>query len=193
VRLGGIDVLAVRLSFTGDLAWELHAPNTTLGELWDLLYASGEPYGIGSFGSFALNSLRLEKGYRGGAELTNDVTPIDTGLARLVKLDKDFIGKAAITEQIRVGSAYRLVLLELMATDHDALGGEPVLKGDRVVVSVSSAAYGYFVCKNLALAYLNLAKLGGSIPLSVMILGERHPAVILDEVPFDPRNERLRS
>jgi dimethylglycine dehydrogenase len=191
--LGEIEVLAVRLSFTGDLAWELHAPNAALGALWDLLYTAGEQYGVQPFGSFALNALRLEKGYRGGTELTNDATPIDAGLARFVKLGKDFIGKPAIEAQIRAGAAYQLVLLELMAADLDALGGEPILQDDQVVGSVSSAAYGHFVRKNLALAYLNSAKLAGSRPLSVMILGERYPAVILDEAPFDPNNERPRS
>jgi len=193
VMLGGTEVLAVRLSFTGDLAWELHAPNSTLGALWDLLYDAGEENGVRPFGSFALNSLRLEKGYRGGSELTNDATPIDAGLARLVKLDKEFVGKPAILAQIQSGPAYRLVLLELIAADLDVLGGEPILESNRVVGSVSSGAYGHFVRKNLALAYLNLAKFTGSGRLSVTILGERYPAAILDEVPFDPRNERLRS
>jgi dimethylglycine dehydrogenase len=191
--LGGTEVLAVRLSFTGDLAWELHAPNGTLGALWDLLYDVGKEYGVRPFGSFALNSLRLEKGYRGGSELTNDATPIDAGLARFVKLDKEFVGKPAILAQIQSGPVYRLVLLELIAADLDVLGGEPVLESDRVVGSVSSGGYGHFVRKNLALAYLNLAKFTSSGGLSVTILGERYRAVILEEVPFDPHNERLRS
>jgi len=193
LSLSGIEVLAVRLSFTGDLAWELHAPNASLGELWELLYAAGEIDGVRAFGSFALNSLRLEKGYRGGAELTNDATPIDAGLARLVKLDKEFVGKSAIEAQIAAGTVYRLVLLELPSAEIDALGGEPVMQGDRVVGSVSSAAYGHFVRKPLAFAYLNVAKLRGSGALSVVTLGERNSATILDEAPLDPKNERPRS
>ena len=96
ITIDGIETLALRLSFTGDLAWELNCDNAELARLWDRLWSTGQEFGIRAFGSFALNSLRMEKGYRGGHELANDATPLDAGLERFVKLDKDFIGKAAL-------------------------------------------------------------------------------------------------
>ena len=190
IAVGGIACLALRLSFTGSLAWELHCANHEAGALWDALWAAGEIHGIRAFGSYALNSLRLEKGYRGGHELSSDATPLDAGLARFVKMDKDFVGRDALA----AGRAdLRLELLEIDAADHDAAGGEAVLSDGRRIGSVSSGAYGHHVGKSLALAYLKADRLTAGAPLEVLILGQPRPAKILPAPPFDPGNERLRA
>ena len=96
IDVAGIPCCALRLSFTGELAFELYAPNAQLGELWDAFWAAGEAHGIGAFGSKALDSLRLEKFYRGGHELSNDASHKDVDQMRFARLDKEFVGKDAM-------------------------------------------------------------------------------------------------
>ena len=96
IEVGGVPCRALRLSFTGELAWELHASNERLGDLWDALWAAGQAHGIGAFGSKALDCLRLEKFYRGGGELANDASHADVDQMRFASMDKEFVGKAAM-------------------------------------------------------------------------------------------------
>lgn len=186
-------VLAIRLSFTGDLAWELHALNTDLEGLWDRLWKAGLTYDMRAFGSFALNSLRIEKGYRGGHELANDATPLDAGLDRLVKLEKDFVGKPALLRQLQHGADFKLLLLSVDAGELDPLGGEAVLIDGEPIGSICSAGYGHAVQKNLAFCYVSADRDIDSKPLSVSILGELYPATLLHAPPLDPDNSRLKA
>lgn len=193
VSIGGVDCLALRMSFTGSLAWELHCDHAKLGDLWDALWAAGGPHGMRAFGSWAVDSLRLEKAYRGGQELGSDATPIDAGLRRLVKMDKDFVGKDAIAQQLENGPLHRLELLEIDVGDHDAHGGEAVLSENELVGSVTSGRYGFHVGKSLAMAYLKTESYNDGAPLTVTILGERRAARVLPRPPYDPENAALRA
>ena len=193
MKIGGVDCLALRVSFTGSLAFELHCDNSKLGDLWDALWAVGEPHGMRAFGSWAIDSLRLEKAYRGGQELGNDATPVDAGLQRLVKMDKDFIGKEAIAKQLDSDSTYRLELLEVDVEDHDAHGGEAVLSNGKLVGSVTSGRYAFHVGKSLAMAYLKTASYADGSPLAIIILGKEYPARVLSQPPYDPQNVVLRA
>ena len=193
ILVGDIEVLALRLSFTGDLAWELHTDNTRLGALWERLWHAGQDYDIRAFGSFALNSLRMEKGYRGGHELANDATPLDAGLERLVKLDKTFLGKVAIEAQKQRGPDFQLALLALANDEIDPLGGEAVLADGEPIGSVCSAGFGHHVGLNLIFAYVPYSRKLDECELQVSILGERYAATVLAEPPCDPENHRVKA
>ncbi len=178
----------LRFSFTGELAFELHAAQQDLGRLWGCLWEAGQAQGIAAFGSKALNALRLEKGYRGWHELSDDVSPLEVEQMRFVKSDRDFLGRAALLSH-RGGS--RIALIALKDTETDCLGGEAVFHGESVVVSISSAAYGYWVGRSLAFAFLRPDVLPDA-ELEISLFGRRVAAEILPKPPHDPENLRLR-
>ena len=190
INVGGVPCRALRLSFTGELAWELHAPNGRLGELWDVLWTAGEAYGIGAFGSKALDSLRLEKFYRGGHELANDASHKDVDQMRFARLDKDFIGRAAMLAREPRST---IALLQLEGEETDCLIGEAVLIGEKVVGSVTSAAYGHTIGKSLAIAFLRKEARQPGAKLEISLLGQRIAAKVCEFPPYDPDNARLRA
>ena len=193
ITVGGLEVLALRLSFTGELAWELHISNANLAALWQQLWRAGQSFDIRAFGSFALNSLRMEKGYRGGHELANDATPLDAGLVRLVKFDKSFVGKLALERKIHGDAVFQLALLALADNDIDLLGGEAVYANGEPAGSVCSAGYGHYENRNLLFTYLPGELDLDTCEFQVLVLGELYEAVVLREAPYDPGNHRLRA
>ena len=192
LKVADIPVIALRLSFTGELAWELHASNSRLAELWDRVWQSGRSHGIVAFGSKALEMMRMEKAYRGGHELANDASPVHVGQMRFVKLDKPFVGRDAVKARAEAGEASSLAYLQVDAGDSDALGGEPVYLGDRLVGSVSSGGYGPVTGKSLAFAFVAPEAARPGTRLSVMIFGELRPAEALSDPVLDPDNHRLK-
>ena len=196
ITLAGIDVLALRVSFTGDLGWELHCAAKDQVALYTALVETGREMGIGPVGSRALMSLRLEKGYGSwGREYSPEYWPQEVGLARLLKMDKDFLNKPAVVETLSNAPRETLVLLHLDAGDTeasgaDATGGEPIFVGDKGVGRVTSGAYGYSVGMSLALGYVK--DVGPGDRVDVMVLGRAHKAIILDAPPFDADGVRLR-
>lgn len=192
IEVAGIPVTALRLSFTGELAWELHAPNERLGDLWDVLWSAGQAFGIGAFGSKALDSLRLEKFYRGGHELANDASPVHVDLMRFVKTDKDFVGREAVVKRAKIGETSAIALLALEDEETECLIGEAVFKEDKLVGSVTSAAFGYSVGKSLAIAFLKEDAHHPGTALEVALLGKRTRAIVLQNAPYDPTNRNLR-
>ncbi len=189
ISIAGVPVMAMRLSFSGELAYELHAPNAQLEELWDALWVAGQTHGIAAFGSKALDSLRLEKFYRGGHELANDAGHADVAQERFAATDKEFVGREAMLAR---RPARKIALLALDG-DTEALIGEAVFDGDHLVGSVTSAAYGHTVGMSLAIAFLDEAARSPGQALTVSILGERVPATVLPDAPWDPKNERLKA
>ena len=196
IELGGIRVLALRVSFTGDLGWELHCDVADQLRLWDVLVAAGAEVGAGPVGSRALMSLRIEKGYGSWSrEYSPEYWPQEVGLERLCKMDKDFLNKAAVAETLGKPARERLVMLaldaaETEASNADATGGEPIFKDGQGIGRVTSGAYGYSVGMSLALGYVKDAVPGDAV--EVMVLGQPHAARILDAPPFDPEGRRLR-
>ena len=192
ISVAGRSVRALRVNYAGELGWELHPPMEHVEELYDAIREAGEAFGIANFGLYALNSLRIEKAYRGwGAELTNEVTMIDADMGRFIKFDKeDFTGKEATLKQ--QDRTMQLVYFEVDATDSDVRGGEPIFDGDTCVGVTTSGGYGHFVQKSLGFGYVApvLAKPGTQ--LGVDLLGERRQARVLKEPAYDPANERLR-
>ena len=192
ITLAGVPVRALRVNYVGELGWELHAPMAELARLYDAIWASGEAHGIADFGGHAVNSLRLEKGYRGfGAELTNEITLIEADCARFYAVGKgDFNGRAA-TEAIREnGIGTKLVYGQVAATDCDIYGGEPVMRGGRVVGVCTSGGFGHATGKSLAFAYIEPED---PEELEVVILGERRAFTLTDRPAWDPANARQKA
>jgi dimethylglycine dehydrogenase len=194
--VGMAPVLALRVSYVGELGFELHHPIEYQRHLYDLLFDAGEDLGLVDFGYRALESLRLEKGYRlWGADISADYTPLEAGLERFVAFDKgDFIGRQALLRQREAGGPrIRLSCLTVEVEDADAHGGEPVYADDRPVSYVVAGGYGHTVGESIALAYLPRGLAMGGTELQVEILGRRCPARLAEMPLYDPAGERLRS
>lgn len=191
IDLGTTSAWVARISYTGELGYEIYAPLDHQRRLLTDLLAAGEGLGVRLFGSRALNALRLEKGF--GAwlrEFAPSYGPAESGLARFIADKPGYIGRDAFLASRDVPPARRLVLLEMDATDADAWRDEPVDAGDRTVGFVTSGGYGHTIGRSLALAYVD----GGFLDadLTVEILGDRRPARVLTEPPVDPSGSRMR-
>lgn len=197
IEVIGLQVLALRVSFTGDLGWELHCKTEDQAELYAALLTVGKEFGAGPVGSRALMSLRLEKGYGSWSrEYSPEYWPHEVALDRLCKMDKDFLNKEAAMKVLEGTPREQMVILHLneadvLASNADATGGEPIFKDGVGIGRVTSGAYGYTVGKSLALGFVKGAAAGDEV--DVMVLGRPHKATILSEPPFDPAGQRLRA
>ncbi|HEX9770102.1 MAG TPA: FAD-dependent oxidoreductase [Kiloniellales bacterium] len=195
IAVAGVPLRALRVSYAGELGWELHTPMAELAKVYDALMAAGQAHGIANFGAYALNSLRLEKAYKGwGAELTNEITMIEADMERFVRMDKgDFVGREALARRKAAGIALKCVYLRVDDGDADPRGNEPVYDGERIVGVSTSGGYGHAVGQTLAFAYVEprLAAPGSRVALG--ILGERRGAEVLAEPAYDPANAHLRA
>jgi dimethylglycine dehydrogenase len=195
ISVAGIDdVRALRVSYVGELGWELHAPMESLPTLFDALMAEGKKHGIALFGTYAMNSLRMEKAYRGwGSELTAEVTMIEADMERFVRLEKDvFLGKAGTLKSKQEGPRIQLVYCEVDADDVDVGGNDPVLDGDKVIGVTTSGGYGHATGKSLAFAYVKPAFASVGSEFHIEILGDKRTAKVIDQPIYDPENARLR-
>lgn len=188
ISVADIPVRALRVSYVGELGWELHHDLANQRALYETIAEAGHPLELGYFGAYAMNALRLEKGYRAwGLDLSTERTPIEAGLERFVRTEgRDFQGRKALAKTPELS----LVLLELGEEGHDPFGLHPVFAGTEVVGLTTSGAYGHRVGKRLALAYVKPSALKEG--LSVEIIGTRGPARVLPEAPYDPDNRKLR-
>ena len=195
IAVAGMPTRAIRVSYAGELGWELHHPMARMEALYDALMMAGEEFGVANFGAYALNSLRIEKGYRGwGAELTNELTMIEADMERFVKLDKDdFVGREALVRRKEEGIATRLVYLTVDAVDAECMGNEPVFAGGRMIGVTTSGGYGHAVGKSIAFAYVEPEFATPGTRLESQILGETRRMTIVAEPLYDPGNERLRA
>jgi dimethylglycine dehydrogenase len=193
--IGHAEVTAMSVSFSGELAYELHVPNEQLYLVWKSISDAGREFGLGYFGLYATESMRLEKGYlHWKADLIYEHNPLEARLDRFVKLDKnDFIGKTALLEQIERGPRKLLVSMTVECDIASAHGGDPVFAGDRQVGSVTSAGYGHRVQKNIAYAYVDPQSAEVGTRLSLGILGERYDAEVVEPVFYDPENQLVRA
>jgi len=185
-----------RLSFTGELGFEMYVPTVYAGSLYDHLLEAGKKLGIRPFGIRALLSLGMEKSFGiWSREFTPDYTPAMCGFDRFIDYGKaDFIGREAALADRDSRPEHRLVTLEIDSRDADAWGYEPVWHKDEYAGFVTSGAYGHTVGKSLALAYLKTPFLKSmNSDFSVHIVDERRPAVIIPEASYDPSGSRMRS
>ena len=193
--IGHAEVLAMSVSFSGELAWELHVPNEQLYLVWQILNDAGRNFDLGYFGLYATESMRLEKGYlHWKADIIYEHNPFEAGLDRLVRLDKgDFVGRQALLVQVERGPRKRLVSMTIDCDFAPAHGGDPVFRGERQVGSVTSAGYGHRVGRNIAYAYIEPDCAATGTVLSVGIIGDRFPASVVDPVQYDPGNALVRA
>jgi len=197
ITIAGVDCTALRVSFTGDLGWEIYCDENDQVAVYTALIDAAKSLNGGPVGSRALMSLRVEKGYGSwGREYSPEYFPQEVGLDRLCKLDKDFLHKDACASAMAQPIREKMVLLQIdaSATDAsnaDATGGEPIFKNGTGIGRVSSGTYGYSVGMSLAIGFVKNAELGDTV--DVMILGKPHSATILDRPPFDPDGVKLRS
>jgi glycine cleavage system aminomethyltransferase T len=189
-------VRALRVTYVGELGWELYCPAEYGLALWQTLWEAGEPHGMAAGGYRAIDSLRLEKGYRvWGADITPDVTPDEGGVAFAVKLDKPggFIGREALARAAERGPRTRLCCLTLEDPRSVALGNEPVRVEGDIAGRVTSGGFGYTVGRSIAYAHLPPDRSAPDTPVEVEIFGRWVGWQVAREPLFDPDRERVRA
>jgi dimethylglycine dehydrogenase len=196
VQIAGRWCQLVRVSFAGELGWEIHTKVEDTAAIFDAIWEAGRKHGLKPFGMFALDSLRLEKSYRAWKQdLSTDYTVLQGGLERFVRWDKpDFLGKAALQNEKQQGVTKRFVTLVVDSPDYDAPYMSTLWHGGKIVGETTSGGFGHRVDKSIALGMLRAELAEPGTEIEVEIFGERYPAVVQKDEPlWDPRNERLRS
>ncbi|GGK53530.1 FAD-dependent oxidoreductase [Planomonospora parontospora subsp. parontospora] len=190
ISVGNVPVLAQRVTFVGEFGWELYCPSEYGLTLWDALMRAGAPYGLRPGGYRAIDSMRLEKGYRvWGLDITPETTPLEAGLGFAVARDKDFLGREALLRD--AGPARRLRCLVLDDPRQVCLGGEPVRIGGEPASRVTSGGYGHRVDRSIAYAYLPTHLVPGD-RVQVGVTGTWADASVAAEPLYDPASERVR-
>ena len=199
IEVSGILLRALRVSYVGELGWELHLPMENVETHYDMLMEAGAEFGIANFGTYAVNSLRMEKAYKGwGSELTTEITPMEAGLERFVDFSKSFIGREATLSRKLLGINTKLVYLTVETNDSDCLGNEPVLDpkapvtGEKIIGVTTSGAYGHTVGQSLAFAYVQPQFSEPGTQFEIRILGRKCSGTVLKEAAYDPDNLRLK-
>jgi heterotetrameric sarcosine oxidase gamma subunit len=195
IDAGFARALALRVSYVGELGWELHIPNEFGLPLWDLLLEVGADEGILPVGMGAFDSLRLEKGYRGwGSDVYTEYDPYQAGLGWTVKADKgEFRGSQAIKELVETPPEKKLVCLTFDDRDGVAFGYEPILDGEKCIGHVTSSNFGYSVGKQIAYGYVPAEYAMEGTRVEIMYFGERYDVTVAAEPLFDPKMTRLRA
>jgi 4-methylaminobutanoate oxidase (formaldehyde-forming) len=192
VSIGPVSCLALRVTYVGELGWELYCPTEFGLRLWDVLWDAGREHGLVAGGYKAIDSLRLEKGYRvWGSDITPDESPYEAGLEFAVKLDKDFIGRDALLECTEPQRKLACIVLEDPRSV--ALGSEPVRIEGQIVGRVTSGGYGYTVERSIAYAYVPSSDAVPGRPVEIEIFGDSIAGEIAAEPLFDPTGERIRA
>ncbi len=195
--VGDVPVLASRVTYVGELGWEFYCPIEYGLRLWDTLWQAGQPEGMVAAGYRAIDSLRLEKGYRyWSGEISPDYTPYEAGLGFAVKLDKgNFIGREALVNQKQAGLKHKLCCLTLADARLIALGKEPIrAAGQQEIISwVASGGYGYSVGESIVFAYLPVEFSQAGTEFEVEFFGEWTKAVVVQAPLWDPKGERIKA
>ena len=195
IKINGMDVYAQRVSYAGELGWELYVPYNHATPVWDLVMEAGKEFGIDVGGYKVLDSLRLEKGYRYyTADVTQLETPYEAGLGFCVDLSKDdFIGKDALVKQKAEGIKRKLCTLILDDEDFTQIYGGEAIYLDGVLTSrVRSGGYGFTLKKNIFYAYMPVEKAIAGTRVVVELIEGRYQGQVTATVLFDPKGERLR-
>ncbi len=185
----------MRVSYVGELGWELHMPSEHLCTVYEALQTAGADFGLVDFGSYALNSMRIEKGYHGwGSDFGTEYTLFDADLERFIDFAKpEFIGKEAVLKQRQEKAEWRFIKLIVSSHDADPLPGDPILLNGECVGYVTSGATGFRVDQCLALGYINNSIDDATQNFDIEILGVRCKACVSDDVFYDANNSRLTS
>ena len=195
LAIGDVPVLALRVSYVGELGWEIYAPTEQGARLWDILWEAGEPLGVIAAGGGAFDSLRLEKGYRlWGADIHTEYDPCEAGLGFAVRMNKgDFVGRSGLQERRARGGRRLLCCMTLDAPDAVVMGKEPIMDGDRALGYVTSANYGHSIGRGIAYGYLPVSHADPGRPVDIVYFGERIPATVAKEPLYDPAGRKMRT
>jgi dimethylglycine dehydrogenase len=193
--IGYAPATVMLVSFSGELAYEIHVANASLYAAYLALRDAGNAFGLQLFGARAVESMRMEKGYlHWKADLLTEFNPFETGLDRFVKMDKgDFNGKAALQKQVQAGYRKNLVSLQIDCTHAPAYGGGSLMEGGKVVGTISSGDWGHRVGMNLAYAFVDPEYAEAGQELQLDLLGEWVTATVIPSGPYDSDNSRVRS
>ncbi len=189
-----VPALALRISYVGELGWEIYAPFESGQRLWDILWRAGTDYGITALGTGAFDSLRLEKGYRSwGTDIHADYNPYEAGIGFTVKFGKgDFIGRDALEKIISNGITRKLSCITLDADEHAVMGKEPILDGDSVIGYVTSANFGHTIGKPIAYGYLPISHTEPGTKVDILYFGDRLSGTVAKEPLYDPPGSKLK-
>jgi glycine cleavage system aminomethyltransferase T len=195
IDVGEVPLLAQRISYAGELGWELYGPPEMGERAWDVLWQAGEPHGIVAAGGGAFDSLRLEKGYRlWNQDINTEHDPFEAGIGFAVRMAKpDFQGKPALQAILERGGARRLSCMTLDDPAVVAMGKEPIWADGRVVAYVTSASYGYSIGRGIVYGYLPVDLAIEGTPVEVEYFGDRFAATVATEPLWDPKGERLKA
>jgi len=197
LTIGSVPLLASRVTYVGELGWEFYCPMEYGLQLWDTLWEAGQPEGLIAAGYKAIDSLRLEKGYRyWSGEISPDYTPLEAGLKFATDFDKpEFIGREALMQQLETGLKQRLACLSLVDTRVVALGKEPIrpIGSDEIIGWVASGGYCYSVQKSVVYAYLPIDYTSPGTRMEVEFFGESIDCEVVQTPLFDPLGERIKS
>ena len=188
-------VRLLRVNYVGELGWELHTPMAAMPQVYEALRKAGAPHGLKLFGTYAMNSLRMEKSYRGwGSELTSEIDMYEASMSRFIREDKaDFIGKSASLSRKQKGPRMTLVTLAVETIDSDCMGNEPVYHDGKVVGVTTSGGFGHATNTSLAFAYVPPHLTAHGTSFDIMLFTEKRKATLIAESPWDPENTRLRA
>jgi dimethylglycine dehydrogenase len=194
INVAGVPCIALRVSYVGELGWELHHPIASMLTLYQALVTSGEPHGLVHFGSYAMNEMRIEKGYKAwGSELTTEITPIEARIERFVDQSKDFIGKEAVVARSKEQLSMVLVYCEVDTEDTECRGNEPVYWNGKLVGITTSGTWSHTSNKSLAFAYVTPDLEQAGSRFEIRIMGEQRNATVLDAPAVDPQNVKLKA
>ncbi|WP_127558830.1 FAD-dependent oxidoreductase [Nioella ostreopsis] len=186
ITVAGHSVWAFRMSYAGELGWELHMPFGAMTDVYTALWTAGQAHCIADYGSFAMNVMRMEKGFKGAGELTNEVTLAEADVLRFARSDKDYLGR---DKTLNTDLPWVCAYLEIDPDGQiDGHGGEAVMQDGKVVGSTASVVYGHTVGKILAFAYLKPHAAAPGTALEVVIHGSPRAARVLSEPAYDPQS-----
>ena len=195
IMIAEVPALALRISYVGELGWEIYAPAEHGLRLWDTLWEAGLPLGVIAAGGGAFDSLRLEKGYRlWGADIHTEYDPYEAGLGFAVRMQKgDFVGRERLRERRAQGQTRRLCCMTLNAHDAVVMGKEPIMDGNRVLGYVTSANYGHSIGRGIVYGYLPTSHAEVGTRVDVIYFGERLPATVAKEPLYDPSGRKMKA
>jgi glycine cleavage system T protein len=194
LEVGMVKAFALRLSYVGELGWELHLPMDMAAAVWQDLWEAGRDLGIVAAGAGAFRSLRFEKGYRlWGSDIHTEYNPYEAGMGWMVRLNKgEFIGRSALTKAKNAPLKRRLCTLTVDNPNVVLTGYEPIYSNGDCIGQITSGNYGYAVGKYIAFGYVPVDYAEPGTVLQVEYLAERHRAVVTQDVLWDPQNERMK-
>jgi dimethylglycine dehydrogenase len=193
IHIGSHTIIALSVSFSGELAWELHVPNSSLEDTYHTLVAAGEAFGLAHFGLYAAESMRLEKGYRHWkADLITEFNPIESGLERFVNWNKQFHGKSGLQDQVRNGIRKLFVSMVLDGVHAPALPGDSILANGKVIGTVTSAGWGHRVNRNLAMGFIDPAFAETGTQVQLEVIGDPVTATVCEACQYDQESRLVR-